>query len=144
MPAHSTVAQFYDNGMGVEINYQADLYWYKSAYKNGKSWHRQAQREGASVAANNIGCIMRDMHQEKEAISWFRRAVKLGDGDANLNIAKIYLRSKRDRQKAIRYLQRTCRAPYVTDGSIEEAKALLKQLRKTKLDSENASAKSKA
>jgi TPR repeat protein len=63
---------------------------------------------------------------------WFKRAVRLGDGDANLNIALIYLRNKRDRQKAVRYLQRTIDAKYVTDGSIEEARKLLSEIRKTK------------
>jgi hypothetical protein len=63
---------------------------------------------------------------------WFKRAVKLGDGDANLNIALIYLRSNRDRQKAVLYLQRTINAKYVTDGSIEEAEKLLSEIRKTK------------
>jgi TPR repeat protein len=63
---------------------------------------------------------------------WFKRAVRLGDGDANLNIALIYLRNKRDCQKAVRYLQRTIDAKYVTDGSIEEARKLLSEIRKTK------------
>lgn len=62
---------------------------------------------------------------------WFQRAVKLGDGDANLQIAKIYLLNDRDQQKAIKYLEKTIKAVYVTDGSIEEASCLLKQLRKT-------------
>jgi hypothetical protein len=52
----------------------------------------------------------------------------LGDGDANLCIAEIYLRNQRDRLKAIHYLQKTIKAPYVTDGSIEQAKALLQKI----------------
>jgi TPR repeat protein len=126
-PAFGTVAQFYDNGWAIKTNLETALYWYKRAHRSANSRYRD------STAANNIGCILRDKGEQKKAISWFQRAAKLGDGDANLNIAKIYLRSEGSRQTAIRYLQKTCRAPYVTDGSIEEAKKLLKKIRSKSL-----------
>jgi TPR repeat protein len=129
VPAFGTVAQFYDNGWGVKTNFDAALHWYTRAYNENASWYRLAHRHGDSTSANNIGCILRDRGKHKRAIEWFQRAVKLGDGDANFNIAEIYLRNLRDRPKAIHYLQKTIKAPYVTDGSIEEAKALLKKLR---------------
>ena len=130
VPAYGLVAQFYDNGWGVKRNQEAALAWYRRAYRDHDSWYRH--RRGDSTAANNIGCILRDRGQPRRAISWFLRAVKLGDGDANLCIAKIYLRNERDRPKAIHYLKKTCSAAYVTDGSIEEAKHLLTQLQKAK------------
>lgn len=133
VPAFETVAHFYDNGTGVKTNPEAALYWYERMYRNGHSWYREAHRQALSTAANNIGCILRDRQEQKKAISWFRRAAKLGDGDANLNIAKIYLRNEGSRRNAIRYLQKTRRAPCVTDGSIEEAKTLLQQIRSKKL-----------
>ena len=130
LPAFSKVAQFYDNGWGVKTNFDAALHWYTRAYNENAAWYRVAhQRHGDSTSANNIGCILRDKGEHERSIAWFQRAIKLGDGDANLNIAKIYLRNQRERLKAIHYLQKTIRAPYVTDGSIEEARALLKQIR---------------
>ena len=81
---------------------------------------------------------MRDKQNPKAALWWFKRAVRLGDGDANLQIAKIYLRSERNWKKAIHYLQETIKEEYVTEGSIEEARRLLKQLQKT--DRERGSA----
>lgn len=132
-PAFDIVASFYSQGTGVKIDHDAALHWYLRSYRERDAWNKRAHRMALSVPANNIGCILRDKGREKEAISWFRRAVRLGDGDANLNIAEIYIRNGgSDRQKAIRYLQRTIDAPYVTDGSIEEARDLLKQLRATK------------
>jgi TPR repeat protein len=128
VPAYSTLASFYDHGTGVRANRRAALYWYMRAYREHDSWYRR----GDSTSANNIGCIWRDKRKPQTAIMWFKRAVRLGDGDANLNIAEIYLRSSRDRQKAVRYLQRTIDAKYVTDGSIEEARELLSEIRKTK------------
>jgi TPR repeat protein len=130
LPAFSVVAQFYDNGWGVKTNFDAALHWYTRAYNENAAWYRAAHRgHGDRTSANNIGCILRDRGEQKRAIAWFQRAIKLGDGDANLNIAEIYLRNERDRPKAIRFLQKTIKAPYVTDGSIEQAKALLKQIR---------------
>jgi TPR repeat protein len=128
VPAYSTLASFYDQGTGVKANRRAALSWYVRAYREHDSWYRR----GDSTSANNIGCIWRDKRKPRTAIMWFKRAVRLGDGDANLNIALIYLSNKRDRQKAVRYLQRTIDAKYVTDGSIEEARKLLSEVRKTK------------
>jgi TPR repeat protein len=128
VPAYSILASFYDQGTGVRANRRAALYWYMRAYRQHDSWYAG----GDSTSANNIGCIWRDKRKPRTAIMWFKRAVRLGDGDANLNIALIYLRNKRDRQKAVRYLQRTIDAKYATDGSIEEARQLLSEIRKTK------------
>jgi len=128
VPAYRILADFYDQGTGVKANQRAALYWYMRAYRQHDSWYRR----GDSSSANNIGCIWRAKGRPRTAIMWFKRAVKLGDGDANLNIALIYLRSNRDRQKAVLYLQRTINAKYVTDGSIEEAEKLLSEIRKTK------------
>ena len=124
VPAFDIIACFYGDGVGTKVDQGASLYWYMRSYRETSSWYRNAH----STAANNIGCILRDRGEEKKAISWFQRAVKLGDGDANLNIARIYLRNGGNRRNAIHYLQKTIKAPYVTDGSIEEAKALLKQI----------------
>jgi len=128
VPAYSTLASFYDQGTGVRANQGEALYWYMRAYREHDSWYTR----GDSTSANNIGCIWRDKGRPKTAIMWLKRAVKLGDGDANLNIALIYLRSKHDRQKAVVYLRRTIDAKYATDGSIEEARDLLSEIRKTK------------
>jgi TPR repeat protein len=128
VPAYSSLAHFYDQGTGIKANRRAALYWYMRAYRQHDSWYTR----GDSTSANNIGCIWRDKRKPRTAIMWFKLAVRLGDGDANLNIALIYLRNKRDRQKAVRYLQRTIDAKYVTDGSIEEARKLLSEIRRTK------------
>jgi TPR repeat protein len=128
VPAYVILASFYDHGTGVKANRRTALYWYMRAFREHDSWYRG----GDSTSANNIGCIWRDKGRPKTAIMWFKRAVRLGDGDANLNIALIYLRNKRDRQRAVLYLQRTIHAKYVTDGSIEEARKLLSELRETK------------
>jgi hypothetical protein len=54
--------------------------------------------------------------------------VKLGDDDANLNIAKVYLRRRRNLAKAAEYLNKVRKSKRVTTGSKEEARQLLKKL----------------
>jgi len=115
--AFSTVGNFYDHAIGVKANRDAALYWYRLAYRNG-----------ARSVANNIGCILRDRKRLRQAIKWFRRAVRQNDGDANLNIAKIYL-GRGDFSRAERYLQTTAESAWATEASKEEANLLLRELR---------------
>ena len=119
--AFGIVGQFYDHGDGVKANRSAALYWYRKAY-----------RHGSNSAANNIGCIWRDRGNLGRAILWLMRAANLGDGDANLNIAKIYLHRKGDLRKATDYLNKACRSRHATEGSKEEARLLLGELKSKK------------
>ena len=112
------VGTCYDTGTGVRSDRAAALYWYKRAY-----------RRGDASAAANIGTIRRDEGKLQRALHWFQRAVDLGDDDANLEIAKIYLRNEQDCRKAIPYLQRVRRSQMVTEHSQEEAQRLLKKVR---------------
>ena len=74
--------------------------------------------------------VFRGEENLKQAIKWFERAVRLGDGDANLEIAKIYL-TRRESARAIHYLKQTLKANAddVTEASKEEAQRLLKRRR---------------
>jgi TPR repeat protein len=112
---------FYDTGLGVRANRDSAIYWYRRAYGRGSA-------EGAA----NIGTIWRDAGNLNRALSWFQRAVNLGNADANLEIAKIYLRDQQNIRKAEQYLKRTCTASpsRVTELSKDEAKQLLKQIRR--------------
>jgi len=75
----------------------------------------------------NIGILFPKEGNLKEARTWFERAAKLRDGDANLEITKIYL-GKNKKPKAIRYLRETRKADYVTENSEQEAEDTLRQL----------------
>jgi uncharacterized protein len=115
--AFSTIGNFYHNGIGVKADPDAALDWYRLAY-----------RRGDRSVANNIGCILRDRKKLGQAIVWFRRAVQKNDGDANLNIAKIYLH-KGDLVRTRSYLDKARRSPWATEQSKEEAKSLLRKMR---------------
>ncbi|MFZ0500079.1 MAG: hypothetical protein WAM52_13165 [Steroidobacteraceae bacterium] len=115
--AAANVGNFYDNGLGTKVNPNAALRWYRLAYRGGDP-----------SVANNIGCILRDAGKVNEALRWFYRAVRQRDGDANLNIANIFLSQKPHAAKAREYLRRAYRSKWATEGTREEARELLKKL----------------
>lgn len=116
--AQVNLGNFYDDGIGVKPNQKLALYWYGRAY-----------RRGYAAAANNIAVLHRNRGCPRRALSWFQRAVGLGDIDANLEIARLYLEQD-DRDKAVSHLNRVSHAQKreVTSASREEARALLKRL----------------
>src|SRR5207249_11084858 len=48
------------------------------------------------AGASNIGVVYRMENKPRRALRWFERAVALGDTDANLEIAQVYIRDLED------------------------------------------------
>jgi TPR repeat protein len=113
------VGNFYDEGKGVKRNRSAAMYWYKRAY-----------RRGDRCAAHNIAVMWRNEKKYKRALDWFRKAVQLGDDEANLQIAKYYLEVQGNRKRAIPYLEKACKSSWVTEAGLEEAHRLLRRPKK--------------
>jgi TPR repeat protein len=124
------VGNLYDDAKGTKRNRVAALYWYKRAY-----------RRGNAAAASNIGIMWRNEGKTKRALSWFRKAVRLGDEDANLEIAKYYLNAEFDPARAIPCLEKVQESDSVCEATAEEAVALLKAA-KMKLKKDNKTIKS--
>lgn len=116
--AQINVGYCYDNGIGVAPDRSKALYWYKRAY-----------RRGDASAANNIGTIWRDEQNSRRALYWFQKAVRLGGEGANLEIAKHYLRECNP-EKASRFLDKVCKSQRVSQAEAEEARSLLKDVKK--------------
>lgn len=93
--------------------------------KKAMLWYRKASRRGNLCSYTNIGTIYRDLKNFKKAHIWFLKAFKKGDGDAALEIAKIYMRDKKKLRYAKKYLHLTLQARNVTDNSREQARVLL-------------------
>jgi TPR repeat protein len=110
------VGNYYDGGKGVRQNRAAAMYWFKRAY-----------RRGDCSAAHNIGVMWRNDQKFKRALAWFERAVKLGDDESNLEIAKHYLRNEHKPDKAIPYLKKVRNPNWVSEAGAEEASKLLKE-----------------
>jgi TPR repeat protein len=113
-----SVGNCYSDGIGIKPNRALAVYWYRRAYRHGER-----------CAAHNIGIVYRDELKFALALRWFERAVALSDGDANLQIAKIYLQ-RDDLPKAVHYLEQVLNATVedVTEASKDKAKSLLKRL----------------
>ena len=113
------VGNLYDAGTGVRRSRDSALHWYKRAY-----------RRGSVSAANNIGVLWRNEKKPKRALEWFRKAVRLGDDEANLEIAMHYLRNERNPVKAVPHLEKVCKSNCVTQAGAEKAAKLLDRIRK--------------
>ncbi len=124
------VGYMYDCGIGTQKNRTKAMEWYKKAF-----------RRGVAAAAGNIGTIYRSEGNTKEALAWFQRAVKLGDIQENLEIARLYLRNPASFADAIPYLKIVADADATMNISSfgkEEAQRLLERLEWTPV-SRNAS-----
>jgi TPR repeat protein len=113
------LGNFYDDGKGVRRNRSAAMFWYKRAY-----------RRGESSAAHNIGVMWRNEKKHRRALEWFKKAVKLGDDEANLEIAKHYLEVDHNPRSAIPHLRKVCESNWVTEAGRAEANTLLRRARK--------------
>lgn len=113
------VGNMYDGGIGTRRNSKKALYWYRRAY-----------RRGESTAAHNIGTVWRDSGNFSRALYWFERAIQMNggdDGEANFEIAKLYMRKDQDPAKATFFLRKVCKSRNVTQDCVEQARCLLKQ-----------------
>jgi TPR repeat protein len=114
----------YDVGVVVRRNRAAAMHWYKKAYRSQHGW---------GIAASNIGTIFRDEHNYPEAIRWFRRGVRYGDVDANLDLARIYLKNPKWQDRAVACLKAILKATPpigVGEDTQREARKLLRRIEK--------------
>lgn len=109
---------FYSEGIGVKRNRAHSLYWNRRAYR---------RHEGC--AATNIAVLFRDEGNVLQALAWFERAVALGDNDARVEAAKLYL-LKGKQPEAVRHLSLATMAGRndITGAGLEEAQEILRRL----------------
>jgi len=96
------------------------MYWYKRAY-----------RRGQACAAHNIGVMWRNEGKYGRALYWFKKAVRLGDDEDNLDIAKHYLEVEHNVLRAVLHLEKVCVSKRVSEAGLEEARKLLRRARKS-------------
>ena len=114
------LGNFYADGRGIKPNREAAVKWYKKAYARGER-----------SAASNLGAMFRDEGKFEKAVSWYERAVKLHDVDANLEIAKILLRNPKDRARAKAFLEQmqAFSEDDLTRSARKQGRQLLKRIR---------------
>jgi TPR repeat protein len=113
--AYNYLGICFEKGMGVRKNIAVALRWYKKAYQAGE----------LHCAINNIGTLYVDAGNFRQARFWLLKAIRHGDGDAALDLAKLYLTLPRGESTARKFLKKTVASKYVTENSREEAALLL-------------------
>ncbi len=112
----------YDEGVGTQKNPKKAMYWYKKAVQYGDL----PAYTNIAIYYSSIG----DFHQAKH---WYLDALKKGDKDAALGLAKLGLEGHTNLSHAenLEYLQIIINAKCmveVSEASQEEASLLLEQL----------------
>jgi TPR repeat protein len=74
------VGNKYASGEGVSKNLRQAEYWYKQAYRNGRS-----------IGALNLAIDRKNEGRPRSAFFWLRKAAEMGDGNAMLELAQMCL-----------------------------------------------------
>jgi TPR repeat protein len=108
-----------DGRKGIPVDHRRAIYWYKQAY-----------RQGSSTGASNLAMHYRKQGDPDEAYRWYERAVKSGDNEAHLALAKIWLHERENKAKAIRHLKAVFRGDPndVSELGRDEARVMLRRL----------------
>jgi TPR repeat protein len=115
-----SLGYFYDLGLGTRRSPAAALRWYRRAHRG----------DANGSAATNIATALRDAGKRAAAIRWFKRAIALGNTDAALALAELYLQTKGGVPRALPYLKIARKASNTTEATRERASALLVSLKR--------------
>jgi TPR repeat protein len=116
--AQNSLGYLYDHGIGVAKDPTKALFWYRKAALNGDV-----------LGCHNLAITYRDVGKVRQAKLWFEKAVAKDDGDAALELAKLFLRgTKRNLKQARKYLNIAVKSNYILSDSKEEARKLLDEL----------------
>jgi len=116
--AFNSIGYFYDEGLGIPVNKQQALKWYK-----------KAAAYGDVPACINLGVFYKEAGNIRQAKFWFRRAITLGDDSGVLHLAKILC--SQHSKKSTRYIQELLNKIISSDDICEDDKKEAHQLLKT-------------
>jgi TPR repeat protein len=116
--AQLSVGNFYAAGKGTRKSLSEAARWYKRAYKNG-------DRDGAL----NLAIDRRSEKDERGAVFWLKKAISLNNGEAFIELAKIYIGRKKSRLAAIQLLRDASElGPNdISEDARDEAESLLRE-----------------
>lgn len=108
-----------DGRKGIPVDHTRAINWYKKAYK-----------QGSSIGASNLGMHYRKQGDVDEAYRWYELAVKSGDNEAHLALAKIWLHDRGNKAKAIKHLEGVFLGSprNVSELGCDEARVMLRRL----------------
>jgi TPR repeat protein len=118
----SRLAYLFDTGTGVAADKAVAMRLYQ----------RASRKDRCAVAGSNIAILYRERKQWRQMFRWWQRVAVTGDGSAQLEMAKCYLRGrgvKRDVQAALRCLTSAESSPFITEYERDLARRLRRKLR---------------
>jgi len=118
----SRLAYLFDTGVGVEVDKAIAMRLYQRAWRTERN----------VSAGSNIAILYREQRKWQSAFRWWKRVAATGDGSAQLEMAKCYLRGrgvKRDPQAALRCLAAAEVSAYISEYERDLARRLLRKLR---------------
>ena len=118
----SRLAYLFDTGTGVEVDKAAAMRLYQRAWR----------KERNAAAGSNIAILYQERREWLPAFRWWKRVATTGDGSAQLEMAKCYLRGRgvnRDLQSALRCLAAAEGSAYISEYERDLARRLLRKLR---------------
>lgn len=112
------LGNFYASGTGARRSLEKAAYWYKKAYKNGYS-----------TGALNLAIDRRNEGNLRSAAIWFKKAIAMNNGEACIELAKIYKARKGGQKAAADLLRRALLMSRddISDDAREKAESLLKE-----------------
>jgi phosphohistidine phosphatase len=115
--AMTRLALLYDRGCGVKYN------WAKII-----KWETKVAETGDSAGMFNLGVTYRRAGDVRRAKKWLGKALQAGDGEAALEMAKMYLISELEHDRVKHYLHRALETGCLCEASREEIQRLLEEL----------------
>ena len=109
-----------DGRKGVPIDRKRAIYWYMRAYK-----------QGDTTGASNLAMTYRKLGDVDGALRWYELGVKLGDNEAHLPLANIWLHDGGNKAKALKHLKAVFSGnpKDVSELGRDEARTMLRRLR---------------
>jgi len=114
-----SLGNFYSRGRGVKKNVEEAARWYMKVYRNG-----------LSAGAVNLSVDLQNRGNMRGAIAWLKRAAAMNDGDACVQLARIYLKRRGGTKTAANLLRKAASfgSSGTSDDAREQAEVLLKSI----------------
>lgn len=113
----SRLANMYFSGQGVEHDVEKSIVW-----------DIKAAQLGNSVSCLNLGVTFRSIGDIRQSKKWFELALEAGHGEAAIELAKMYLISELEIDRAKTYLNIALSGKSLSEDSRNEATELLDNL----------------
>jgi TPR repeat protein len=115
------LGNFYASGCGTRKDLKKAAFWYKRAHRNGNN-------DGAL----NLAIDRREQGNFRSAVTWFKKAIAMKNGDAYVELAKLYLSKKNGKERASDLLKQAIRLDrdQISDHVKDKARSLLKMMGK--------------